>query len=146
MSGIEVKDLTALYRINQKDPGVRGAVKALFGRDIRDKVAVDHINFRVTPGEVVAISGVNGAGKSTTIKMLIGILAATSGAVQVMGRDPHRQRGPMHARLASSLGNAASSGGIRADRIAQSGSAVISTKSSLLVFRSAWHSFLTSWS
>ena len=92
MSSIEVKDLTKVYRINQKDPGVRGAVKALFRPRHQDKVAVDHINFRVTPGEVVGYIGVNGAGKSTTIKMLTGILAATSGAVQVMGRDPHRQR------------------------------------------------------
>ena len=54
MSSIEVKDLTKVYRINQKDPGVRGAVKALFRPRHQDKVAVDHINFRVTPATLPA--------------------------------------------------------------------------------------------
>jgi ABC-2 type transport system ATP-binding protein len=89
---IEVKDLTKVYRVNQKDPGVSGAVKALFRPRHQDKVAVDHISFLVAPGEVVGYIGVNGAGKSTTIKMLTGILAATSGTVRVLGRDPHQQR------------------------------------------------------
>jgi len=89
---IEAKNLTKIYRVNQKDPGVRGAVKALFRPQHQDKVAVDHISFRVAAGEVVGYIGVNGAGKSTTIKMLTGILAATSGEVHVLGRDPHRQR------------------------------------------------------
>ena len=92
MAVIEVNNLTKVYRINQKDPGVAGAVKALFRPTYQDKVAVDHISFQVAPGEVVGYIGVNGAGKSTTIKMLTGILAATGGSVQVLGRDPHRQR------------------------------------------------------
>jgi ABC-2 type transport system ATP-binding protein len=46
----------------------------------------------VEPGEVVGYIGVNGAGKSTTIKMLTGILVPTHGQVRVLGRDPHRQR------------------------------------------------------
>jgi ABC-2 type transport system ATP-binding protein len=41
---------------------------------------------------MVGYIGVNGAGKSTTIKMLTGILVPTSGQVRILGRDPHRQR------------------------------------------------------
>jgi ABC-2 type transport system ATP-binding protein len=59
---------------------------------MRDKVAVDGISFSVDEGEMVGYIGVNGAGKSTTIKMLTGILVPSSGTVRVLGRDPSRQR------------------------------------------------------
>ena len=49
--------------------------------------AVDHINLRVERGRFFGFLGPNGAGKSTTIKMLTGLLAATSGEIRVMGRD-----------------------------------------------------------
>lgn len=55
-------------------------------------MAVDDISFRVNLGEVVGYIGVNGAGKSTTIKMLTGILVPSSGQIRVLNRDPHRQR------------------------------------------------------
>ncbi|MGE5672654.1 MAG: ABC transporter ATP-binding protein [Mycobacterium leprae] len=92
MAVIEVENLTKVYRINQKDPGVAGAVKALFWPHYQEKVAVDGISFGIEPGEIVGYIGVNGAGKSTTIKMLTGILMPTRGRVRVMGRDPFRQR------------------------------------------------------
>lgn len=92
MSAIHVENLMKIYRISQKDPGIRGAVKALFRPNYQDKVAVDRINFDVQQGEVVGYIGVNGAGKSTTIKMLTGILIPSNGKVEVLGRDPHCQR------------------------------------------------------
>jgi ABC-2 type transport system ATP-binding protein len=89
---ITVENLAKVFRINQKDPGVRGALKALVRPRHLDKVAVDGISFHVDPAEVVGYIGVNGAGKSTTIKMLTGVLLPSSGQVRVLGRDPHRQR------------------------------------------------------
>jgi ABC-2 type transport system ATP-binding protein len=89
---IEVQDLSKVFRLNQKDPGLKGAFKALFKPNYTDKVAVNHLSFSVEPGEIVGYIGVNGAGKSTTIKMLTGILAPSGGSVRVLGRDPHRQR------------------------------------------------------
>ncbi|MGQ0600100.1 MAG: ABC transporter ATP-binding protein [Anaerolineales bacterium] len=94
MSVIEVEHLRKVFRVNRKQPGVLGAVKALFDPRFEDKVAVDDISFVVQPGEIVGYIGVNGAGKSTTIKMLTGVLVPTSGSVSVLGRDPHRQRVP----------------------------------------------------
>jgi ABC-2 type transport system ATP-binding protein len=92
MPAIQAEQLTKVYQINQKDPGLGGALKALFFPRHRDIVAVDRISFSVEPGEVVGYIGVNGAGKSTTIKLLTGILVPTSGKVSILGRDPHRQR------------------------------------------------------
>ncbi|MCY7372183.1 MAG: ATP-binding cassette domain-containing protein [Spirochaetaceae bacterium] len=62
-------------------------------RRTRDVVAaVDGVTFSISPGECVGYIGANGAGKSTTIKMLTGILVPTSGTVRVCGLDPVLQR------------------------------------------------------
>jgi ABC-2 type transport system ATP-binding protein len=92
VSIIRIEDLTKVFRITHKDPGVAGAFKALFKPRYEDKVAVDGIRFAIEPGELVGYIGVNGAGKSTTIKMLTGILMPTRGQVRVLDRDPYRQR------------------------------------------------------
>jgi|GEM_PF-993324 len=65
---INVENLVKVFRINQKDPGGRGAIKALVQPRHIDKAAVDGISFRVEPGEGVGYIGVNGAGKFTTIR------------------------------------------------------------------------------
>src|SRR5213083_2742497 len=49
--------------------------------------AVDAIDLRVEPGQFYGFLGPNGAGKSTTIKMLTGLLAPTSGRMQILGLD-----------------------------------------------------------
>lgn len=89
---IEAKNLTKVYKIPEKDPGVAGAVKALFRPRYKAKPAVTNVSFSIEPGEIVGYIGVNGAGKSTTIKMLTGVLLPTGGQVRVFGRDPHRAR------------------------------------------------------
>jgi ABC-2 type transport system ATP-binding protein len=56
---------------------------------MRDRArAVDHITFEVRPHEVFGLLGPNGSGKSTTIKVLLGLLRATSGRVAVFGKPP----------------------------------------------------------
>ncbi len=58
----------------------------------RRLTAVDDLTVRIAPGESVGYIGANGAGKSTTIKMLTGILVPTSGEVRTCGLEPVRQR------------------------------------------------------
>jgi ABC-2 type transport system ATP-binding protein len=50
-------------------------------------VAVDDVNLRVAPGQFFGFLGPNGAGKSTTIKMLTGLLAPSSGRIEILGFD-----------------------------------------------------------
>jgi ABC-2 type transport system ATP-binding protein len=92
MPAIEVENVSKIFRVTERQPGLGGALRALFHPHQRDKVAVDGISFTVEPGEMVGYIGVNGAGKSTTIKMLTGILVPTGGRIRVLGRDPSRQR------------------------------------------------------
>ncbi|MDQ7797486.1 MAG: ABC transporter ATP-binding protein [Candidatus Edwardsbacteria bacterium] len=54
-------------------------------------VAVDSVSFEVRPGEIFGFLGANGAGKSTTIKMLCGLLSSSSGTARVGGYDINRQ-------------------------------------------------------
>lgn len=54
--------------------------------------AVDKLTFSIEAGEIVGYLGANGAGKSTTIKMMSGILVPTDGTVSVFGKDPHSHR------------------------------------------------------
>jgi ABC-2 type transport system ATP-binding protein len=61
--------------------------------------AVDGITFGVAEGECVGYIGANGAGKSTTIKMLTGILVPTAGTVRVAGLEPVRQRRELARRI-----------------------------------------------
>ena len=56
-----------------------------------DFYAVDHINFDVKQGEIFGFLGANGAGKSTTIRMLCGLLSSTSGTALVGGYDINKQ-------------------------------------------------------
>lgn len=89
---IEVKDLNKQFKMNKKYPGFRGAVKSFFSREYTVKTAVDNISFNIQDGEVVGYIGANGAGKSTTIKMMTGILTPTSGKVLVNGVVPYENR------------------------------------------------------
>nr|WP_239584024.1 ATP-binding cassette domain-containing protein [Herpetosiphon giganteus] len=89
---IDVRNLGKTYRTIEKEGGVKGAVKALFRPQYREKVAVHDLNFQIDAGEIVGYIGVNGAGKSTTIKMLTGILYPTTGSISVLGHDPQRER------------------------------------------------------
>ncbi len=59
--------------------------------------AVDDLSFEVRPGEVFGLLGPNGSGKSTTIKMILGLLRPTAGALRVFGHTPGARR--VRARL-----------------------------------------------
>lgn len=60
-------------------------------RRFGDFTAVDHINFEVNEGEVVGYLGPNGSGKTTTIRMLLGLLKPDEGEATVLGFDAFRQ-------------------------------------------------------
>ena len=89
---IRVENLTKEFKINKKYPGFKGAIKSFFSTEYITKRAVDDISFEINDGEIVGYIGANGAGKSTTIKMMTGILTPTNGIVTVNGIVPYENR------------------------------------------------------
>lgn len=92
MAIIEVNNLVKKYRIIEKEEGIKGYFKHLIKPKYKEFNAVNGINFNIEEGELVGYIGENGAGKSTTIKMLTGLLTPTSGNVVVNGIIPNKKR------------------------------------------------------
>ena len=92
MEMIEVRDLKKNYRIAKKSTGILGNLRHLVMPGYETLEAVRGITFRINEGESVAFLGLNGAGKSTTIKMLTGIMKPSEGSVRIMGQDPFTNR------------------------------------------------------
>ena len=92
MSQIELEQVCKSFTLRKRQKGWLGAVRGAFTRDTQTIRAVDNVSFTVDEGELVGYIGSNGAGKSTTIKMMSGILTPDSGRVSVMGRVPWRER------------------------------------------------------
>ena len=68
-------------------------------RSFGDFLAVDHINFEVQAGEVVGYLGPNGSGKTTTIRMLLGLLKPSAGKATVLGFDVFKQSEDIRMRV-----------------------------------------------
>ena len=77
MNAIEVKDLKRVYR----------ARIGVFGRKVKEVLAVDGIDFNVAQGELFGLLGPNGAGKTTTVKMLTTLLTPSAGQARVLDYD-----------------------------------------------------------
>ncbi|MEN1938196.1 ATP-binding cassette domain-containing protein [Paenibacillus sp. 102] len=91
-SVIEVQGLRKEFTAYSSRSGLKGAFRDLLNRNYKIVPAVNDVSFTVKQGEMVGYIGENGAGKSTTIKMLTGILTPTSGQITVNGMNPHKQR------------------------------------------------------
>ncbi len=92
MLAIDVHNLSKQFKVQRNREGLRGAFLDLFKREYNLVQAVDNINLQIPKGEICGYIGENGAGKSTTIKMLTGILVPTSGHIVVNGFVPHKER------------------------------------------------------
>ena len=67
-----------------------------------NRTVVNEISFDVNPGEVVGLLGPNGAGKTTTFYMLVGLIRANSGKIELDGVDLTNE--PMHKRARAGIG------------------------------------------
>ena len=89
---IKVENLSKEFKISKKYPGFKGALRSFFSTEYTIKKAVDDISFEINDGEIVGYIGANDAGKSTTIKMMTGILTPSSGRIIVDGVIPYENR------------------------------------------------------
>lgn len=99
-SAIEAEALSKTYQRRSRAPGFLGSIRSLLSLAREEIEAVKGISFQIARGEAVGVIGENGAGKSTTLKLLMGVLVPTSGTVTTLGLCPHKQR----QRLAMNIG------------------------------------------
>jgi ABC-2 type transport system ATP-binding protein len=92
MTLIKAENLNKMFRVYKSGDGIRGYLKSFISRDYEEIHAVEGLNLEIEKGEMIGYIGANGAGKSTTVKMLTGILEPTSGKIEVDGRNPHKER------------------------------------------------------
>ena len=88
---IEVEHLTKSYKIKKRS--IRdNSIKYLVAKKYSFATAVNDISFTIQTGDIVGFIGANGAGKSTTIKMLTGILTPDKGTISVNGLNFNENR------------------------------------------------------
>ena len=89
---ITVQNLCKTYKVAKRRAGIKEACHNLFKREYEEIHALDHISFQIGDGEMVGYIGKNGAGKSSTIKVLSGILTPDEGTCVVNGKIPWKDR------------------------------------------------------
>lgn len=89
---IEVKNVCKEFKVYKRQRGFVNNLKSLVIRNYEIKNAVENISFSVGQGEMIGYIGANGAGKSTTVKMLSGIMVPSSGSIHVNGIVPYEDR------------------------------------------------------
>ncbi len=102
---VHVSELTKIFRVPEREAGLRAATKSLFRRRWREVRAVDSISFEIGPGEVVGFLGPNGAGKTTTLKTLSGLLYPSGGEIRVLGHVPSRREKDYLRQITLVMGN-----------------------------------------
>ena len=101
---IDVENLSKIYYTYEKESGIKGSLKNLFSRKYLENKAVDGISFNIEEGEVVGFLGPNGSGKTTTIKMLTGLLYPSSGKAQVLGYNPWERKNEFRKQYSLIMG------------------------------------------
>ena len=101
---IKIKNLSKTFKVKIKGKGFKESIKSIFKPKYKEVKAVKNLNLSVEKGEIIAFIGPNGAGKSTTIKMLTGILCPSKGTVEVLGKDPFKDRKSLSYEIGTVFG------------------------------------------
>ena len=89
---IKVKKLSKSFDISSKEEGLKGTIKHFFKRQTKSIKVIKDISFEIKEGEIVGFLGANGAGKTTILKMLCGLIYPSKGSISVSGYLPFRRK------------------------------------------------------
>ena len=89
---INVENLSKSFDISSKEPGLKGTLKHFIKRQTKSIEVIKNINFEIKKGEIVGFLGANGAGKTTILKMLCGLIYPSQGKLSVASYLPYKRR------------------------------------------------------
>lgn len=89
---VDVENICKSFKVSKRRGGLLNYIANIFIPRYEIKKAVNDISFSIKEGDTVGLIGSNGAGKSTTIKILSGILYPDSGEISVAGYIPYKER------------------------------------------------------
>ena len=101
---IEARGVRKVFETFERAPGLLGIVKNFVAREKVEITALADVDLVVHPGETVGLIGANGAGKTTLVKVLTGIVPASSGVARLLGEDSFHLRDAEKRRLALVMG------------------------------------------
>ena len=101
---IAVDGLTKTFRVHRREPGIGASIRSLVRRTYVSADAVANVSFTVGAGEIVGFLGPSGAGKTTTLKCLSGLLYPDGGSVSVLGFEPFKRKAEFLKQITLVLG------------------------------------------
>ena len=101
---IELKNISKSFFIASKEPGINGTLKHFFNRKYNEKKVVKNINIEIKKGEIVGFLGANGAGKTTILKILCGLLYPTNGFISIAGYRPYERKAEFLNKISLIMG------------------------------------------
>lgn len=101
---LAARGVRKVFTTFERAPGVMGVLRNFVARKKVEVVALDGIDLEIRRGETVGLIGSNGAGKTTLVKVLTGIVPASTGDAELLGRDSFRLTHDEKARLALVMG------------------------------------------
>lgn len=105
MVAIELKDVNKYYKVNQVDQGIKGALRGIIHPQKKIVHAVKNVSFTVEENEIVGLIGYNGAGKTSILKMISGIMYPSSGEIRVLGYKPWERMNEFKKNITFVMGN-----------------------------------------
>ncbi len=89
---ISLNNVNKIFKVPEEIKGRFNKFKNFLIKKQKDKKVITNMSFEIKEGEKIGYIGENGSGKSTTIKMLTGILIPTSGTIKCLGKNPFTER------------------------------------------------------